>query len=111
MKKLSLIIALCISAISFAQMSNNRGTISGHLTDFEADGAPLAFATVEVIGTNLTATTDFDGSFTIAGLEPGTYELKVRFLGYQDLKTEALYIEANHTKEINYSLKAIQFKY
>ena len=41
-----------------------------------------------------------------AGVEPGTYRLKVRFLGHQDLNTEEVYLEAHKTKNLSYSLKA-----
>lgn len=106
MKKLSLLIALFSSLISLAQMANDKATISGQLSDFETGGTPLAFATVELIGTDKSTTTDLDGTFTIAGVEPGTYRLKVRFLGYQDLNTEEVYLEAHKTKNLSYSLKA-----
>ncbi len=110
MKNISLLIALCVSAISFAQMVNDKGSITGKILDLEADNSPLAFATVEVVDTNKTATTDFDGNFTVIGLEPGTYKLKVRFLGYQELYTKDLIVEADHTNNISYSLKAIHIE-
>lgn len=56
---LSLVLALFIVGLSFAQ----QGTVSGTVSD--ADGAPLPGATVVIKGTTTGVTTDFDGNFTI----------------------------------------------
>ena len=56
---LSLVLALFIVGLSFAQ----QGTVSGTVTD--ADGAPLPGATLLIKGTTTGVTTDFDGNFTI----------------------------------------------
>lgn len=108
MKKLSLLIALIVTSISFAQMANDKGSITGQILDLEADMNPLAFATVEVVETNQTITTDFNGAFSIVGLEPGTYKLRIRFLGYQDFYSEELNIKADQIQNLSYSLKAIE---
>lgn len=59
------------------------GTIRGRITG-EADisgpsalGEPIAGATVSLLGTPLTATTREDGSYALALVEPGDYELEV----------------------------------
>jgi hypothetical protein len=108
MKKISLFILLCVSAISFAQMANNKGSITGKIVDLEAENSPLAFATVEVVETNQKATTDLKGAFSFIGLDPGTYKLRVRFLGYEDFYTEELKVEADQIQNLSYSLKAIE---
>jgi len=72
---LSFVAVLCAYALSFAQ---NR-QVSGTVTD--ADGSPIAGATVMVEGTYTGTTTGADGKFTISA--PAQGSLIVSFIGYE----------------------------
>ncbi|MDZ7729949.1 MAG: carboxypeptidase regulatory-like domain-containing protein [Natrialbaceae archaeon] len=52
-----------------------NGTVSGTVTN-SSDGTALANATVEVVGTDQTATTDASGNYTITDVVPGTYDVQ-----------------------------------
>ena len=65
--------SLFIAAAAGAQ----TGVLSGTVVAGEGR-APLAGATVTVVGTGITAVTDSSGRFTIAGLQAGEVELSVR---------------------------------
>jgi iron complex outermembrane receptor protein len=56
------------------------GTIRGRVAD--AQGAPLARASVSVDAIGARATTDEQGSYEIRGVSAGTYSVRVRLLGY-----------------------------
>lgn len=61
------------------------GAIKGKVID-KTTNEPLPFASVvaEINGTQAGgAQTDFDGNFTIKPLNPGTYNIKATFVGYQ----------------------------
>jgi len=45
---------------------------------------PLPFANVVVKGSSIGATTDFDGKFSITGLEPGFITLEATYVGYRN---------------------------
>ena len=45
--------------------------------------APLAGATVTVVGTEITATTDDAGRFQLTGIAPGTVKLRADFVGFR----------------------------
>jgi len=72
---LSFVAVLCACALSFAQ---NR-QVSGTVTD--ADGSPIAGATVMVEGTHTGVTTSTNGSFIIAA--PTDAHLVVSFIGFE----------------------------
>ena len=57
------------------------GSVTGTVTD-TATGQPVAGATVAVPGLSLT--TGSDGSYTLAGLPAGSYQVSVSDYGYQD---------------------------
>jgi hypothetical protein len=74
--------SLTISCI-FAQ----KATLRGNVFD-KADAQPVSFATVQLEGTNIGATTDINGFFTLSNIATGQYTLKVTYLGYDDYRTE-----------------------
>ncbi|MBR3829258.1 MAG: TonB-dependent receptor [Bacteroidales bacterium] len=86
-RKVLLTIGLLLAAqvVAFAQ-----GTMKGTITD-EKTGEPLMSANVvakqggQIMGG---ARTDFDGNYTIKGLQVGKYEIEVSYMGYATVKTE-----------------------
>ena len=64
----------------------------------QANGAALAGATVSVAGK--TATSDSNGSFSIANVLPGTYALSVAKAGYVTFTTASLSVAANQSLAI-----------
>ena len=47
-----------------------------------SEGAPLAGATVRIVGSGVDAITRGDGTFTLPRVSPGTYTLLIERLGY-----------------------------
>jgi len=99
-----LFIALFICTISIAQ---NKGTISGVLTDKEMNNDPLPFANVLVKGTNISVNTDVDGKYSLS-VNPGNYTLIFSFLGYES-KEAPVNVKANETVVINQALSSGSF--
>lgn len=77
--------------------AQNTGSIKGRVLD-KASGEPLPFANV-VAETNGRqaggAQTDFDGNYTIKPLSPGTYEVKVTFVGYSASQVNGVLVSAD----------------
>lgn len=80
-KKITLVIALLISAIGIAQNNSVQGTV----LDGSFGDEPLAFAHVSVKGIDIEAQTSIDGNFELHLLE-GEYTLVVDFIGYAALE-------------------------
>ncbi len=61
----------------------HAGTIAGFVKD-QATQEPLLSANVVVVGTPYGASTDLDGRYLIAGVEPGRYTLRATMMGYTE---------------------------
>ena len=92
---LSLIVLLCFSAIASAQTIT--GSISGAVTDSNGGFIPGATVTLvgEKTGQSRTATTDSDGRFNFAALQPGSFVIKVEREGFQTYEQREVILSAN----------------
>jgi len=98
--KLKLIVTLLlINLISFAQ---NKGTVSGTLTDKDLNNEPLPFANVIIKGTNIGVTTNETGKYSLS-IEAGTYTIQFSFLGYETIE-EKIVVKAGETLTIDKAL-------
>jgi len=58
------------------------GDISGQIRDAE-NGKPIPYANVILVGTGRGAASDDEGRFSIPNVRPGTYEIRIRVIGYR----------------------------
>ena len=72
---LTLLMLLACTAGAWAQTATVTGTVN------DPDG-PVIGATVQVKGTTIATATDFDGNFTLSGVNPEKAMLEVRSVGY-----------------------------
>ncbi|MBK7630476.1 MAG: carboxypeptidase-like regulatory domain-containing protein [Ignavibacteriales bacterium] len=79
------------------------GTLKGKVVDKEY-GEPLIGANVLVIGTNLGAASDIDGNYEIKNISPGTYLLRVSYIGYKTIEIDNVKIVAFES-ELNFELE------
>ena len=88
MKKLSVFIVSSLLLFVFSAkamaaeetLENNSGLVTGQITDAEKQILPGASIIVE--GMHAGVTSDINRFYTIANLKPGTYTLKVSYVGY-----------------------------
>ncbi|TYA52422.1 TonB-dependent receptor [Formosa maritima] len=102
MKKIILFFTLFASLTTYAQ---NTGSLVGKLIDLDSNNEPLIFANILIKGTIKGTTSDFDGLYSINGIEPGIHTVIYSFVGYetQEIKVE---IFENKDTELNVSMKA-----
>ena len=96
-----LFITLFICGISLAQ---NKGTISGVLTDKETNNEALPFANVLIKGTNISTNTEIDGKYTL-NINPGDYIIIFSFVGYESVE-KPVTVKANETTTVSLSLSS-----
>ena len=73
--------------------SPQGGAIVGRVTDAKTQ-TPLVGATVVVEGTRHSGTTESDGRYRMVDVAPGTYTLRVRYIGYAPGSTTVTVSEA-----------------
>lgn len=83
-------------------LAQATGTVSGVVADSAADRA-VPGANVLIEGTQQGTTTDAEGRYSLE-LEPGTYDLRVSFVGYADAQRQDVVVEANETTTVNFQL-------
>ncbi|MFK5972586.1 MAG: TonB-dependent receptor [Flavobacteriaceae bacterium] len=86
--------------------AQETGSIVGKLIDMEVNDEPLAFANVLIKGTTKGATSDFDGLYEIANLEPGTYSIVFSYLGYKTIEIPRIEITAGKVTTVNVPMNA-----
>ena len=83
---------LVFSFVSYAQPQG--GSIKGKVYDELNEGFPFVNVALYQNG-NIRggATTDFDGAFKISNISAGTYDLEIKFIGYQTYRLEGLIVK------------------
>ncbi len=97
-----LIIAILIIFIGITL--NAQGVIKGIVSD-STSAKPLFGSNCVLIGTALGSATNFEGEFRIPNIEPGSYLLRVSYIGYVTKEFNVTVLE-NRTTELNVELVA-----
>lgn len=98
MRTVAVAAMLCLAAILVPGLlhAQEQGNITGTVIDVETN-EPLIGARVAVVNTTRGAVTQSDGSFTIANLKPGTYDLAITSLGYFDDTVRSVVVRVGQT--------------
>lgn len=95
MKKFLLIMIMnCFAWTAFAQF----GSITGKVMDGETNEEMIG-VTVIINGTSKGSITDLDGVFTISRVAPGSHELRISYVGYEEVKLD-ISVSADQTTDI-----------
>ncbi|HEV7472840.1 MAG TPA: carboxypeptidase regulatory-like domain-containing protein, partial [Pyrinomonadaceae bacterium] len=105
--KLSFVLSLIfgMSAIAFGQ-STVTGAIGGSVTNPNKEVVPNAAVTVRNTDTNKedTTTTDDQGRFKVAGLQPGNYAVTINGTGFSPYTQEKVTVEIGRETTLNAAL-------
>jgi YD repeat-containing protein len=85
------------------------GTIAGTITR-TSDSAPISGALVEALQSGVvknSATTAANGTYTMANVVTGTYDVRVSAIGYQTKLQSGITVTANTTTTVNENLAAV----
>lgn len=98
--RLAAFLLTCVAAVSAAG-AQPEGTLEGRLTD--TGGSGLEAATVELVGAGRATLTDADGTYRLAGVPAGTYDVAVS-RGDQRESFAGIVIAAGETTRLDRSL-------
>jgi outer membrane receptor protein involved in Fe transport len=87
--------------------AGQTGKISGKVTD-EKTGEALVGATLMIQGTKMGAASDFQGDYYITNISPGTYNLVVSIIGYQNTVVKNIIIKIDLTTQVNVKLSSTE---
>tara|TARA_B100001540_G_scaffold316570_1_gene346796 strand:+ start:1628 stop:4540 length:2913 start_codon:yes stop_codon:yes gene_type:complete len=79
--------------------------IKGKVTDFETNEA-LIGATVMLVNTNIGASTDIDGFYSIDNIPIGLYQIKFMYIGFEEFTSDSIQINSESSITYDKSLKS-----
>lgn len=106
MKRLLTMLVLLVAGWPQAMAQGAAGAIIGTVTDENND--PVINAQVQVSSGGVVkggAVTDFDGNYVIKPLMPGTYDIKVNYIGYKENLTKGVLVQLGNNTTVNVKLK------
>src|SRR5690606_7045436 len=80
-----------------------EGRVTGKVHD-EQDNSPLTGVNVQVVGTDVVTSTDFEGDYTL-GLDDGTYTLRFSYIGYAEKEISDVVIAGGGATELDVTLE------
>lgn len=89
--------------LTSAYVSGQQGVIKGRIFN-QKNNEPVPFANIIVLGTSIGSTSDFDGNFNFAGLEPGYVELKVSAIGFEPYVSAQVFVTNNKSVNLDIGL-------
>ncbi len=105
MMRFLLLFALLFSAMTSIQAQTS---LAGKVTDADTK-EPILFGNVILYrnGVLITGTeTDFDGNFSFSNIDPGSYDLEVRYLGYQTQRLSSILVLAGKVNRADVQISA-----
>ena len=107
---IALLLALLSLVTAPIMADDAKATVQGRVVD-ERNALPIAGAAVTLArgGANVaTTTTDSGGRFSIANVDPGTYDLAIRASGYSGSSSSNIVVTGGGTVNLNAALAASQ---
>ena len=100
--------ALMIAFVPTYALCRTKGRMYGKVADAQT-GESLPGANVLVEGTSLGAATNLNGRYVIPGVPPGSYAVRVTYVGYRTLKEE-MQITSGESLRLDFKLEAVAVK-
>jgi len=98
-KRVTTLTLLVIVLFTNVVLAGTTGKIKGKVTDPE--GLPLIGVNIMLVDTDKGAVTNLDGFYDIVNIDPGTYTLLFKYVGYADKRVTNVKVIVDKTTEIN----------
>jgi len=90
-------------------LQGQKGRIEGVIRD-AGTNEPIPFAYVIIAGTTTGTTSDLDGKYVLANLDPGFYQLQISSVGYKTFLTEEVQVVSNKVMNMDFVLEPQQYE-
>jgi len=104
--RLCLLIATLWVALAGLVFAADLGGITGRVTD-KRTGHAIPFASVSIPLAKRGGLTDSEGQFSLTGIAPGTYEVKVQYLGYKPGSQTGVVVVAGKAVTVNFAIEDV----
>jgi len=106
-----LAMALFFNTVGTLFAAGTTGTINGHITDSRTNAA-IAGVTISAVSPtgSYRATTDNNGFFAIAGVQPDTYTISFQKQGFQPLSTQGVTVSADQNSDATTRLTSVSLR-
>ncbi|MCB0519328.1 MAG: TonB-dependent receptor [Saprospiraceae bacterium] len=94
---------LCQMALAQYYDVSSKGKISGIVRDMES-GEPLPLVNIQIADTENGTSSELDGTFEIASLNPGKYKITATYIGYQEEVLENVEVTAGANQSVAFEL-------
>ena len=94
------VLAALLTMSFWVTASAQDAQLTGTISDQET-GETLPGATVILVGTYKGASTDMEGKYSITGIKPGDYAVKISFIGYSDKIINGVRLNKGETKVLD----------
>jgi len=101
--RLSIFVLTLILTLPLILQAGVTGKISGKLSSSES-GVPILGATIQLVGTNFGGTSDKDGRFVILNIPPGTYTVKLSYIGLETILLSEVPVTADLTTSFDLTM-------
>ena len=105
MKRLSLLLTLCLALAAPAIAQVHGGGINGIVRDQQGGALPGATVTAQGIDATLSTTTTSDGVFHFLELAPGSYKITTAIVGFQTVVRDGVIVEIGNTVDLPVALQ------
>ncbi|MCZ6673446.1 MAG: TonB-dependent receptor [Verrucomicrobia bacterium] len=96
----------CLILFLFSEyaVAGTTGKISGRVVD-ASSGDPLPGANIQLVGTSVGASSDVNGDYFILNVHPGTYLVKISFIGYSTVTVSEVIVIVDKTTTVSVNLE------